>query len=77
MDEMFADPQVKHLGMAVPVPTPAGGSMSLVGQPITLSRTPAKMKRTAGPAGEHNDEILRELGYSDAEIAGLRADKTI
>ncbi len=77
MDEVFADPQVKHLGMAVPVPTPDGGSLSLVGQPITLSRTPARMKRTAGPAGEHNDEILRELGYSDSEIASLREAKTV
>ena len=77
MDEVFADPQVKHLGMAVPVPTPGGGSLSLVGQPITLSRTPARMKRTAGPAGEHNDEILRDLGYSDADIAALRDAKVI
>lgn len=77
MDEVFADPQVKHIGMAVPVPTPVGGNMSLVAQPITLSRTPAKMKRTAGPAGEHNNEILRELGYGDAEIAGLRAANVI
>jgi crotonobetainyl-CoA:carnitine CoA-transferase CaiB-like acyl-CoA transferase len=77
MDEVFADPQVQHIGMAVPVPTPEGGSLSLVGQPITLSRTPAKMKRTAGPAGEHNEEILRELGYSDDEIASLRTGKTI
>jgi formyl-CoA transferase len=77
MDEVFADPQVEHIGMAVPVPTPEGGSLSLVGQPITLSRTPAKMRRTAGPAGEHNDEILRELGYGDADIANLRSAKVI
>jgi crotonobetainyl-CoA:carnitine CoA-transferase CaiB-like acyl-CoA transferase len=77
MDEVFADPQVKHLGMAVPVPTPEGGSLALVGQPVTLSRTPAKMKRTAGPAGEHNDEILRELGYGDDDIAALRSANVI
>jgi crotonobetainyl-CoA:carnitine CoA-transferase CaiB-like acyl-CoA transferase len=31
------------------------------------------MKRTMGPAGEHNDEILRHLGYPAAEIEALRA----
>ena len=77
MDEVFADPQVRHLGMAVPVPKADGGNLTLVGPAIALSRTPARMKRTAGPAGEHNDEILRELGYGDAEIAGLRAAKII
>ena len=60
MDQVFADPQVQHLGMAVPVPTPEGGELKLVGPAIRLSRTPARMKRTIGPAGEHNDEILRE-----------------
>jgi crotonobetainyl-CoA:carnitine CoA-transferase CaiB-like acyl-CoA transferase len=35
------------------------------------------MKRTIGPAGEHNDIILRELGYSEAEISGLRAADVI
>ncbi|MEQ1880672.1 MAG: CaiB/BaiF CoA-transferase family protein [Burkholderiales bacterium] len=77
MNEVFADPQVKHLGMAVSVPKPEGGALSLVAQPVTLSRTPARMKRTIGPAGEHNDEVLRELGHSEAEIAGLRAAKVI
>jgi len=77
LDQVFADPQVRHLGMAVPVPNPEGGNMTLVGPAIKLSRTPAKMKRTVGAAGEHNDEILRSLGYSDADIAALRGAKVI
>jgi formyl-CoA transferase len=78
MDQVFADPQVKHLGMAVAVPRADGGeSMTLVGPAIGLSRTPARMKRTIGPAGEHNDEILRSVGYSDEDIAGLRAAKVV
>ena len=77
MDQVFADEQVRHLGMAVPVPNPGGGAVTLVGPAIKLSRTPARMKRTAGPAGEHNDEILRDLGYSDADIAGLRGAKVL
>ena len=77
MDEVFADPQVQHLGMAVAVPDGTGGSRRLVGPAIALSRTPARMKRTQGPPGEHSDEILRALGCDAAEIARLRADKVI
>jgi formyl-CoA transferase len=77
MDQVFADPQVQHLGMAVPVPKPDGGVLTLVSPAIKLSRTPARMKRTIGPAGEHNDIILRELGYSEAEISELRAADVI
>jgi formyl-CoA transferase len=77
MDGVFADPQVQHLGMAVPVPTPDGRELRLVGPAMQLSRTGARMKRTIGPAGEHNDEVLRETGYSPAQIAELRAGKVI
>ena len=77
MDEVFADPQVQHLGMATPVPDGGGGELNLVGPAMRLSRTPASMKRTIGPAGEHNDKILRDLGYSEAEISGLRAGDVI
>jgi crotonobetainyl-CoA:carnitine CoA-transferase CaiB-like acyl-CoA transferase len=77
MDDVFADPQVHHLGMAVAVPKPEGGEVKLVGPAIRLSRTPARMKRAIGPPGEHNDEILRELGYREAEIAALLAAKVI
>jgi crotonobetainyl-CoA:carnitine CoA-transferase CaiB-like acyl-CoA transferase len=77
LDQVFGDSQVRHLGMAVPVPRPEGGEMTLVGPAIKLSRTPARMKRTVGPAGEHNDDILRSLGYGDADVAALRRDKII
>jgi formyl-CoA transferase len=77
MDGVFADPQVQHLGMAVAVPKPDGGEARLVGPAMRLSRTPARMKRTIGPAGEHNDQVLREAGYSEAQIAELRAARVI
>ncbi len=77
MNEVFDDPQVRHLGMAAPVPRPGSGELNLVGPAIRLSRTPARMQRTMGPAGEHNGEILRSLGYAEAEIEKLRADKVI
>ncbi len=77
LDQVFGDEQVRHLGMSVPVPKPEGGAMNLVGPAFRLSRTPARMKRTAGAAGEHNDDILRSLGYSDEEIVALRAENVI
>ena len=77
MDQVFADPQVRHLGIAVRVPRPAAGELSLVGPAVRLSRTPARMKRAIGAAGEHTDEILRELGYSSEAIAELRARKVV
>ena len=77
MDQVFKDPQVKHLGMAASVPAGESGERKLVGPAMKLSRTPSKMKRSMGPAGEHNDEILRELGYRDDEVSALRSDKVI
>ncbi|MGD2138911.1 MAG: CaiB/BaiF CoA-transferase family protein [Burkholderiales bacterium] len=76
MNEVFEDPQVRHLGMAARVPR-AEGDLHLVGPAMTLSRTPSLMKRAIGPAGEHNTEILRELGYTDAEIEALQSAKVI
>ena len=77
MDQVFADAQVEHLQMAVPVPRPEGGELRLVGPAMKLSRTPARMKRAIGAAGEQNAEILGELGYSAAQIDALRAAKVI
>lgn len=77
MNEVFDDAQVRHLEMATTVPKADGGELQLVGPAIRLSRTPSKMKRALGQVGEHNEEILRELDFSEEEIAVLRSDKVI
>ncbi len=74
VDEVFADPQVEHLGIAVPCDHPARGAMRLVGQPIGLSRTPARIDRPAPDAGEHTADILGMIGLSAAEVAALKAE---
>jgi crotonobetainyl-CoA:carnitine CoA-transferase CaiB-like acyl-CoA transferase len=77
MDEVFADPQVKHLGMAQAVEHPQLGRIEIVGQAIKLSRTPAKLETATAEAGQHNDAILHELGYGDDAIAAMRKEGVI
>ena len=72
IDEVFADPQVKHLGIAQSVEHPALGRIDLVGQAVSLSRTPSRLTTASPDPGEHTDAILRELGYRDSDISGLR-----
>jgi crotonobetainyl-CoA:carnitine CoA-transferase CaiB-like acyl-CoA transferase len=77
VDEVFADPQVQHLGMAVPVHHPQRGDIRVVAQPIVLSRTPAEVVSTLPEAGADTDEILREAGYCDGDIDRFRREKII
>lgn len=77
VDQVFADAQVKHQGMAVKVRHKKLGEIELVGQPIHMSRTPWKMRTGAPEAGEHTSAVLAEIGYSEAEIEALRKAKVV
>jgi crotonobetainyl-CoA:carnitine CoA-transferase CaiB-like acyl-CoA transferase len=79
IDQVFADPQVKHLGIAQDVETPTadGTHLTLVGQAIKMSRTPSRLAAPPPELGQHTDEVLREFGFSADEIAKLRATHAI
>jgi crotonobetainyl-CoA:carnitine CoA-transferase CaiB-like acyl-CoA transferase len=77
MNEVFADPQVQHLGIAQPVSDGEGNAIRLVGQPVTLSRTPASLVSPIPGKGAHSEAILLETGYSRDEIERLRALKVV
>ncbi|RXT56454.1 formyl-CoA transferase [Bosea sp. Tri-44] len=77
VDAVFDDPQVQHLGIAQPVHHPKLGDIRVVGEPVSLSRTPASIATPTPDAGDHNHEILAELGFDEAAIAGLKAEGAI
>jgi len=72
IDQVFADPQVKHLGIAQPVEHKTLGRIDLVGQAVTLNRTPSRLATASPDPGEHTDAVLQELGYNAGDIAGFR-----
>jgi crotonobetainyl-CoA:carnitine CoA-transferase CaiB-like acyl-CoA transferase len=77
MDEVFADPQVRHLRMAAPLHHPRLGDIEVVNQAVELSRTPSGVRYPTPEKGEHTDEVLGELGFDAAAIADLRRHKVV
>jgi crotonobetainyl-CoA:carnitine CoA-transferase CaiB-like acyl-CoA transferase len=75
--QMFADPQVAHVGMAVPMPHPTRQDAAVVNQAVELSRTPCAINRPTPGLGEHTEEILAALGYSTNDIKALRSKKVV
>jgi formyl-CoA transferase len=73
IDQVFATPQVKHLGLVWPGPSQERGETQYLGQPITMSRSESGLRMPPPIRGQHTDEILDSLGYSSAEIENLRA----
>ena len=77
IDKVFDDPQVKHLGIAQPIETIPFGDTELVGQPFNLSRSPSSMKQRPPEKGEHNEDVLLDLGFSIDELNDLKAKSII
>ena len=77
IDQVFADEQVKHLGIAQDAKKPNGETQTFIGQPFALSRTPSKIVATPPEQGQHTDEVFKEFGFSESEIAALHAAKAV
>lgn len=81
LDEAFADPQVKHMGIAKKVTSPVMGDIEIVAQPLHLTRTPNRHDiddvTPAPEYGADTRDILERYGYSAEDIAGLTGDGVV
>ncbi|MCP8937757.1 CoA transferase [Alsobacter sp. SYSU M60028] len=77
MQEAVLDEQARINGYIVDVDHPVLGQIKGNGFPIQFSETPFELKRVAPQKGQHTDEVLREIGYSEDEIKALRVDGII
>ena len=71
--ETFANPQVRARAMRMDLEHPAAGSIPMVRNPILYSGTPLDYSAPPPMLGQHSDEVLRSLNYTEAEIAQLRS----
>jgi crotonobetainyl-CoA:carnitine CoA-transferase CaiB-like acyl-CoA transferase len=76
-DEVFADPQVRHLGLVTEVAQPGYGPVRMLDAPFRASAMPALARRPAPRPGEHTAEVLAELGLTRADIDRLAEAGTV
>jgi len=77
MDQVFADPQVRHAGIAESVVHPRRGDIDLISQVVSLQRTPAQISFPLEDKGASTEAVLSEIGLGPAEIASLREHHVI
>ena len=75
--DVFSDPQMLFREMYQEIDHPTLGKIKQTGLPIKFSRTPGGLDRPPPLLGEHNQEVLQDLGYSSAEIEELKAQEVI
>ena len=71
-EDLPKDPHIIHNGIIKEIDHPVAGTFKAIGTPIEFSETPPTIRRTPPALGEHNDEILQELGFSDVDIERFR-----
>ena len=76
MKEIAEEPSLRKTGTVVEVDHPKRGKYLTVGNPIKLSDSPTEVKRSP-LLGEHTDEVMKELGYTQAQIEELRSQRVI
>lgn len=77
IDEMFDDPQVKHLGVTQPLMTEPFGETQAMAQPFQLSRTESKLAGSPPTRGQHTQELLQELGIDVTEYVNLQEKSVV
>src|SRR5699024_961412 len=70
-DELLGDPQIAHNGTFVEYEHPTEGHVKTPGFPIRFSKTPSTVERGAPVTGQHSRDVLREIGFSDEDMAQL------
>jgi crotonobetainyl-CoA:carnitine CoA-transferase CaiB-like acyl-CoA transferase len=77
IQEVFDDPQIKHLGIPKQIEHPKMGASNLIGSPINMSGTPPKFFCAAPLLGENTEEVLAKLGYDRNAVKDLKASGVI
>ena len=72
LDQVFADPQVRHEGMTTTYDQPGAGPITVLSMPVKFTRTPFRIRRPAPALGEHTAEVLAEIGIGPEDQARLR-----
>lgn len=77
LPQVFADPQTEARNMILETQHPTAGAIRMTGFPYKLSATPAEVHAPPPTLGQHTDEILAQLRYSDEEIAALHQKNAV
>ena len=77
MEDLANDPHFNERGAFAQIDHPAAGSLKYPGRPFIMSESPWKVRRPAPLLGQHNQEVLEELGYSPQDLVRLRTQGVI